>query len=432
MLYVALAALQLGIEVDLAPGPEDAPAARLVAASFAAFAAWAWSTSRDARLPLPSRLGRLALAGAASSAALLAASVAAWAVGAPGWLHGGLTDLAVLALAGSGAASRTRLDAAAAGDPQFAGATVAGAIAHAFAGWPTQAAAGVVRWRQGLRDRPQSGRMVHSPGVHEGRTSGRRGLLVAVFLVFLAAVLANGLLGYHVGGVVVSRYAAVTGLSLLLASTPGIVLTWLILVTVSGRPRIAASLQMAGDYSGRGLVCGFVVGITGFALDHVADRTSSPALEGFRAAEIGDWLALLLTLSAAGTMIGFALSQLRLLDLACQSWRYPKIAWLAAPPLIFVVQAVLGADLLDARRIYLALATGLTRGLAPVPPGGITEDLIVQDARYAFAVDQTNITALIPDPVWLAGLWGAAAAVFLWGMEWRGSARASSERASLG
>ncbi|GHG43460.1 hypothetical protein GCM10012320_07720 [Sinomonas cellulolyticus] len=395
------------------PGPGAAAAAWLGAVLCAALAVWAWARAHDAARLLPRRLAWLGTAAAAASAALLGVSVAARSAGPTSWAGTPLAVLAAAALVVACAAVRTRRDVLAGCVPGLSDATVPGVVVRASATWQREAWAGVVRWRQGLRDAPEP--------AHRHGSGRRRGLVGSLALLALAAMLVNGLLGYHAAGVVVSQYATLAGLSLLLASTPGVVTAWLAIVLVSGRPRIGASLAMAGDYAGRGLVCGFVVGIAAFALDRLAEQTSHPVFAVFRATEMGDWLTTLLTLSATGTMIGFALSQLRLLDLACRACRYPKVAWLAAPLLVFVALALVSGLLLDPRRIYIALAADVVRGLPPIPSSGLTDELVLDDSRYAFAADQTGPLAAIPDPLWLAALWAAAAAAFLWGMEWKGS-----------
>lgn len=399
------------------PGPGAAAAAWLAAVLCAALAVWAWGNAHDGARLLSRRLAWLGAAGAAGSGALLGLSVAARSAGPTAWAGTPIVVLAAAALAVASAALRTRRDVLAGRLPELSSVAVPGAVVRASASWRREARAGVVRWWYGLRDAPEP--------AHRHGSGRRRGLVGALVLLALAAMLVNGLLGYHAAGVVVSQYATLVGLSVLLASTPGVVGAWLAIVLASGRPRIGASLAMAGDYAGRGLVCGFVVGIAAFALDRLAAQTSHPALAVFRATEMGDWLTTLLTLSATGTMIGFALSQLRLVDLACRASRYPKVAWLAAPPLVFAALSLLSGLLLDPRGIYLALVADVTRGLPPVPPGGLTDELVLDDSRYAFAVDQTGALAFIPDPLWLAALWAAAAAVFLWGIQWRGAAQPS-------
>lgn len=400
------------------PGPGAAAAAWLAAVLCAALTVWSWGNAHDAGRLLPRRLAWLGAAASAASAALLGVSVAARSAGPTEWAGTPIVVLAAAALAVAFATLRTRRDVLAGRAPDLSCAGPNGlgqaAVVRATASWRREAASGVVRWWRSLRETGEP--------VHPARSGRRVGLVVALVLLALAAMLVNGLLGYHAAGVVASQYATLVGLSVLLASTPGVVAAWLVLVLASGRPRIGASLAMAGDYAGRGLVGGFVVGIAAFGLDRLAEQTSHPALAAFRATEMGDWLTTLLTLSATGTMIGFALSQLRLLDLACRASRYPRIAWLAAPALVFAALGLLSGLLLDPQRIYLALVADLTRGLPAAPVGELTDELVLNDSRYAFAVDQTGALAFIPDPLWLAGLWAVAAAVFLWGIQWRGAA----------
>lgn len=289
-----------------------------------------------------------------------------------------------------------------------------------------------VSWWHSLFDEVASERLRSATDEITAWRTGRKAIGVCAGLIVLALAMTSALRANVLTAEFLVQFASIYGLTLLLASTPAFIASWLVLALLSGDRRIGPSLRNAGDMAGRGLVVGIIIGIIDFTMRGAVERLGIVSVSaGSRS--LTDWVALVLGLSVAGSVIGFAVAQLDLLDTICRSQRYPRMAWACTPFLVAVVLLAFSVLVISPATIYESLIHDLTADLTPIAPQSLTEADVARDWRYALTVDQSTTLTMLPSPIVLAMGWLLIVAVSLWGRWWRSTPRiASADRRTHG
>lgn len=279
----------------------------------------------------------------------------------------------------------------------------------------------VVYFFSNITNETDSNIIRNSPVTVIHKSYGRKVLVLCGVLLLSIAAMLLAITRDEVMITVSGQYLALLSFSVLLAYTPGIIAVWTIIVYKTNKPRISASLQIAGDITSRGLVVGLITGIATFTLIYVLSKyptinKNQLEVENFFTLGTANWLELTLGLSVVGSVIGFAASQLSLLELACRSCKYPRLAWLLTPLLVFVVLFVNSVVLsLDPRSIYADLARSLIQSLPPIAPENVTLEDLSRDWRYVFAgVGEFDRLEIFPCAIIFSLICAALIAFWLW------------------